>query len=151
MKQKTTIGLIASFLAVLMLVTPVFAGGKLYGCTPGFWKRHTEYWPMSIRPDDYLFEHFVEAAIYDLENFTVLEALSFKGGRSAVGGARILLRTASAALINALAFGVYPDGYLYSVDQIIGYTNDALRSGDRDYMLYHAFWFDFYNNQYCPF
>lgn len=64
------------------------------GCTPGYWKNHTESWPAQYTPETTI------AAAFDCGNFpngtTLLEALNSKGG-----GLFALQRHAVAALLNA--------------------------------------------------
>jgi hypothetical protein len=73
------------------------------GCTPGYWKNHTDSWP----PTGYSTTQkikgvFSEATFWPgVGNATLLDALSFAGGSGTEGAAEILLRAAVAALLNA--------------------------------------------------
>jgi hypothetical protein len=71
------------------------------GCTPGFWKNHTDCWacysPTTLVGD--VFDIPPEFA--SLEGHNLLQALKYRGGRTTKAKARILLRHAVAALLNA--------------------------------------------------
>jgi len=84
---------------------------------------------------------------FGLDNKTLLQALSFKGGSGTTAGARILLRTAVAALLNSAS----PDvDYPLTTAQVIAEVNAALASGDRSTMLALAAQLDTFNNLGCP-
>jgi hypothetical protein len=76
-----------------------------------------------------------------------LEALSYKGGRGADGAASILLRAASAAILNAEHNVV---NYPLSTAEVIDAVNAALASGDRDVMISLATQLDDNNNFGAP-
>lgn len=123
------------------------------GCTPGYWKNHTDAWP-EPQPGDLVNTQFVNAYKYefkkngvgDLGVQTLLNALSFKGGSDTAGAASILIRTAVASLLNAespaFIFALSPEQVRASVDA-------ALFSGDRQQMLDLAKTLDGYNNANC--
>jgi hypothetical protein len=78
---------------------------------------------------------------------TLLDALRYHGGSGLPGAARILLRAAVAAVLNAQS----PDiNYPLSLVQIQTAVNNALASGDRDTMLNLASALDNDNNLGCP-
>ena len=119
------------------------------GCTPGYWKNHTDSWLST----DYSTGQTVEsvfsaaAAFPSLASNSLLTALDGSGGPGALGGATILLRAATAALLNAS----HPDvAYTQSSASIIADVNVALASGDRDTMLTLATALDNDNNLGCP-
>jgi hypothetical protein len=115
------------------------------GCTPGFWKTHTALWPDGILPTDTIGDYFTGAAPY--ENTTLLEALSFEGGKNLNGAKRILLRAAVAALLNSAS----PDvDYVMSTAEVIDAVNEALASNSRSTMLELAGELDEANNAGCP-
>jgi hypothetical protein len=119
------------------------------GCTPGFWKNHTDDWgPTGYSPSQTVESVFSEASSFpDLASATLLEALRFRGGPGAEGGARILLRAAVAALLNAS----YPNlDFSDAPESVILNTNAALDSGDRQTMLSLAAYWDYHNNLGCP-
>jgi hypothetical protein len=82
-----------------------------------------------------------------LDNYTLLQAMSFKGGSTTTGAAQILLRAAVPALLNA----AHPDvDYPLTTAQIISQVNAALASNDRSTILALAATLDRYNNRGCP-
>jgi hypothetical protein len=84
---------------------------------------------------------------YNLDNYTLLQALSFQGGSSTTAAARILLRAAVSALLNSAS----PDvDYPLTTSQVISMVNAALASGSRSTMLALASQLDRYNNYGCP-
>jgi hypothetical protein len=73
--------------------------------------------------------------------------MSFKGGSTTTAAARILLRAAVPALLNA----AHPDvDYSLTTAQIIARVNAALASGNRNTILTLASQLDRYNNYGCP-
>jgi hypothetical protein len=84
---------------------------------------------------------------YGLDNTTLLQALSGDGGNSVADAALMLLRAATAAILNA----AHPDvDYSIKMQQIITDVNAALASGNRNTMLKLANTLDKYNNKNCP-
>jgi cysteine-rich repeat protein len=100
------------------------------GCTPGFWKNHTDQWSGYL-PSTSIGSVFASASGFPtLADDTLLDGLAYHGGSGAIGGARILLRAAIAALLNE----AHPD-VDYSVDGVIVLVNAALATGDRATMI----------------
>jgi cysteine-rich repeat protein len=100
------------------------------GCTPGFWKNHTGHWGGYL-PSTSIGSVFASASGFPtLADDTLLDGLAYHGGSGAIGGARILLRAAIAALLNE----AHPD-VDYSVDGVIVLVNAALATGDRATMI----------------
>ena len=118
-------------------------GGEPEGCTPGFWKNHQEAWT-GFETADIIGDVFGDAS-GDPASATLLEALSFKGGAGIEGAARILLRTAVAALLNV----EHPLINYQFVGDLFGAVNGALSSGDRDIMLDLKDNLDYFNNLGC--
>jgi hypothetical protein len=83
----------------------------------------------------------------DGKDDTLLDALNYQGGNGVTGGARILLRAAVAALLNASNPSV---GYVLTSSQVIAQVNAALASGNRNTLLALASRLDNYNNAGCP-
>jgi hypothetical protein len=78
---------------------------------------------------------------------TLAGALSYNGGSGTTGAARILLRAAVAALLNAAS----PDvDYPLTTAQVIAQVNAALASNNRTTMLNLASRLDASNNLGCP-
>jgi uncharacterized repeat protein (TIGR01451 family) len=119
---------------------------KFEGCTPGFWKNHLQAW-VGFSPNQTLESVFDVPNSFGLDNNTLLQALSFQGGSGTVGAARILLRAAVAALLNAAHPGI---DYPRTVAEVIADVNAALASGNRATMLTLATELDTDNNLGCP-
>jgi len=138
---------------VLCMQIPTTPGEE--GCTPGFWSTHSIYapgnqadaWgPTGWDADDPVTDAFSEAGAYTAGALSLHGALVGGGGSGVEGGARILLRAAVAALLNAS----HPDvAYPRSEADVISDVNAALASGDRDTMLALATALDLDNNLGC--
>ena len=91
------------------------------GCTPGYWKNHTEDWQGGYSPGDIVGDVFEEApdTVADL---TLLQGLQAGGGQ-----AKALTRHGIAALLNSVSSGV---DYPRTEAQVIDMVNDAYASGD---------------------
>jgi hypothetical protein len=126
------------------------------GCTPGYWKQtqHFGSYPAQITPD---FTTLGDAGFIPLHGVdsdtTVTDALSLKGGKGEAGAERILLRAASAGLLNA-----YSLSYPIAPGDLIDLVNAAIASGDRSTMISLAGDIDDDNNgpedfegKFCPF
>ncbi|HSK75421.1 MAG TPA: hypothetical protein VLQ45_03105 [Thermoanaerobaculia bacterium] len=119
------------------------------GCTPGYWKNHTDSWP----PTGYSTSQKVKTVFANVSTFyptlgnaTLLQALAFSGGSGGEGAAEILLRAAVAALLNAS----HPDvAYPRTAASVIADVNNALLQ-NRDAMLTLAAALDADNNRGCP-
>jgi hypothetical protein len=117
------------------------------GCTPGYWKNHPNAWPPTGFATIMTVEDVFDVPdAFNLDSKTLLQALSFLGGPYKLGSARILLRAATAAVLNAS----HPDvDYPMSTADIIGQVNSALL-GTRAQMLVLKNTLDMYNNLGCP-
>jgi hypothetical protein len=115
------------------------------GCTPGFWKTHPEAW--NIGTGTTLEQVFDVPDTLGLDDVTLQDALGFQGGTGFAGGARILLRAASAAYLNAVEPNV---DYPLSPDDVVDQVNAALATGDRAAVLDLAEQLDAFNNLDCP-
>ena len=92
------------------------------GCTPGYWKNHTESW-VGFTPDQTLGSVFTFPNAADpLAGATLLDALSFKGGPTVEDKEALLLHHAVAGLLNASA-GL---DYALSVRGVIKTANRSL-------------------------
>jgi hypothetical protein len=119
------------------------------GCTPGYWKNHTDSWPPTgYSTSQKVSSVFFEAGWYVSQgNATLLEALSFGGGSGVEGAAEILLRAAVAALLNAS----HPDVACPRTQaSVISDVNVALAWRETDMMLAWAAQLDADNNLGCP-
>jgi hypothetical protein len=119
------------------------------GCTPGYWKNHTDSWPATgYQPGQTVKSVFSQASAYSsLGSSSLLGALSFQGGSTLEGAAGNLLRAAVAALLDASHSGV---DYPRTPASVISDANAALASANRDTMLSLASRLDADNNLGCP-
>jgi hypothetical protein len=115
------------------------------GLTPGYWKNHEEDW-QGYEINDDISEVFNLPASIDNIDTTLLNGLKFKGGKGIEGAARILLRSAIAALLNAEHELV---NYPLNPNEVITDVNNALASLDRSTMLDLKDLLDEYNNLGC--
>ncbi len=103
--------------------------GPHQGCSRGYWRNHPGSWqPTGYAPDQTVESVFVEAAAYPgLGSATLLQALDFGGGSDLSGAARLLLREAVAAVLNA----AHPDvNYPRTEAEVIGTVDAALATAD---------------------
>ena len=133
------------------------------GCTPGYWKNHTQSWE-EYAPNTTLGSLFtIPAPLASFSGQTMLGALNGGGGPGVTGAATIMFRAATAAYLNAAHEGVgYPlrrftpspyepwasDPRL--ANGIKGAVNDALASLDRPTILAPATATDGADNLGCP-
>jgi len=117
--------------------------GGYEGLTPGFWKNHLDKW-VEYSPDQTIGETFsIPSELSNLSSKTLLQGLEFGGGPTVEDAAKILLRHAIAALLNA----AHPNiTYSLSENEILTQVNNALSSLDRDKMLSLKDILDEYNN-----
>lgn len=116
-------------------------GGE--GCTPGYWKNHTEDW-VGYTPGQTIGSVFANAG--SLGSMTLLDALKKGGGDTLEDAKRLLLHHAVAALLNS----THPDiDYAFTTAQVIAWTSDMLTSTDRDAILGLKDLFDTENNRGC--
>jgi len=96
------------------------------GLTPGYWKNHLGSW-YTYDPNATVASVFtLPSALSTLGSDTLLEALHYNGGNKDIGAARILLRAAVAALLNA----AHPEiDYPMTEAAIIQEVNTALTQG----------------------
>jgi hypothetical protein len=140
----------------LAFAAPAFATNQgEEGCTPGYWKNHTEDWleteagDPSYAPTDLFGDVF--GVDYDV---TLIDALQGGGGRGIEGAQKVLARSATAALLNAAHEGIgYPLSRYFETEAgepILASVQDVWDSGDRDAILDLAVMFDELNNLGCP-
>jgi hypothetical protein len=131
-------------------LTPTPTPVPFEGCTPGYWKQpqHLDSWlATGFSPNQTLESVFDVPDSFGLDNRTLLQALSFRGGSGTTAAARILLRAAVAALLNS----AHPDiDYPRTTAEVIADVNAALASGNRSVMLALAAELDADNNFGCP-
>jgi hypothetical protein len=161
-RRKATILTLVGVLSLIVAAQPVSA--CKYGCTPGFWKQpqHFGYWTAPYVPDGdaptlvgQVFEG-IGGYFPELADDTLLEALSYKGGRDLEGAARIYLRAAVATLLSSaynLDQGGDPWQYAeWTPDAIANRVVQVLSWGSRKAIISNAEVFDGYNNTElgCP-
>lgn len=132
----------------IMLVRPSFAPITCpEGCTAGYWKNHLDSW-VNYLPNDLVGSVFtLPVELSGLAGDTLLDALKYKGGNGIEGAARILLRYAVAALLNA----AHPDvTFPVSEAGVIMLTSNFLGSLDRDMIIFKAGWFQAKIEWFCP-
>jgi hypothetical protein len=163
---------IALLLGALVVGAGAFPIGAVgtgqQGCTPGYWKNHTSNWEEYApngsvgTPGTAGYKPGTVGAVFNstagapvpYASWTLLQALQGGGGSGVDGAAKILLRAAVAAVLNAAHDSVgYPlqrsagdfggNGF---VDDVVA----ALKSGDRNRMLNLASTLDRLNNLGCP-
>ena len=122
------------------------------GCSHGFWKNYPDAWgPTGYAPEapeQTVGTVFVVPDEYGLDTDSLQAALVYEGGDDAAGGARILLRAAVAALLNA----AHPDvDYPRTPEDVIASVNGALATGLRGTMIALSEELDNDNNLGCPF
>jgi hypothetical protein len=119
------------------------------GCTPGYWKNHTDSWAgTGYSPGQTTGSVFSGASAFPtLASQSLLQSLQGGGGPGTLGGASILLRAAVAALLNAAHSGVE---YPRTTAEILADVNAALTSNSRSTMLALAAELDSDNNLGCP-
>lgn len=137
--------------------------GNSEGCTPGYWKaaQHHDSWE-EYEPGDLAGSVFNDGAQTYTDGLTLLEALQGRGGSGDEGAAAILLRAATASLLNAAHDGVEfplrrnadttndPAASPNGGPALIASVDAALQSGDRSTMLALAERLDRLNNLGCP-
>lgn len=120
------------------------------GCTPGYWKNHTDNWEEAT-PSSLVKWIYRDAGNTAYGDITMLAALSLKGGPGTDGAQQILLRAAVAAWLNAAHEGLgYPYRRFTEPEAFVADVNAALASGDRATMLALATKLDLANNLGCP-
>ncbi len=119
------------------------------GCTPGYWKNHTSNW-QEYSPNQTLDSVFLNTKLGKYSKTTLSQALALKGGTGVDGATQILLRAATASVLNAAHDDLgYPLRRAGS-DGIFAQVRKALASGDRARILDLAKKLDNLNNLGCP-
>jgi hypothetical protein len=159
-----TIAAVAMLTVTMGMAFASPAGGN-QGCTPGYWKNHTDNWPGADAADDDfgnagvtapgatmgdLFGHqkLANTGLGSFDTVTIQAALSLQGGPGVIGAGNILFRAAGAAWLNAAddrmnyAFRRFPNGD--GIADIYTMVRDSL--GKRGAMLDVATTLDDANN-----
>jgi len=156
--SKIIKGVLVALVAVIatMTVAPTAhaVGTGQEGCTPGYWKNHTDSW-QEAAPGD-LFGSVYTSARANVAGLTLHQALQGGGGPGADGAAKILARAATAAWLNAAHDDVgYPWRRVGPGEDgrpgLEATVNAAFASGSRATMLNLATMLDKDNNlAECP-
>jgi hypothetical protein len=119
------------------------------GCTPGYWKNHTDSWTTTgYTTGQSVQSTFSAASGYpNLGKAALLNALSFQGGSDLDGAGGNLLRAATASLLNAAHPKV---DFPRTAAAIVNDVNSALTSRNRDTIIGLASALDSDNNLGCP-
>lgn len=126
-----------------------------YGRIPGYWKNHPNDWSTQFAPSNFLQDVFtipsslLSEGILDNDSIpgrdTLLSTLTYQGGTTLKGASQILLRAASAALLNEVYFGKnYPGAP--SAEYLIARVNVVLASENKAQYLVLAGYFEKWNN-----
>jgi len=124
------------------------------GCTPGYWKNHTDNWFEDVGKPIPVTKTlggagYVTSSVPGTD--TLLMALRYRGGPGPEGAERILLRAAAAAWLNAAHEGLgYPYRRYKDPGNIVASVNAAIASGNRAQMISLAGLLDDANNLGCP-
>ncbi len=154
--MSRTLRVVVSSLVCALYAAPTSAG--VYGeegCTPGYWKNHTDDWletedgAISYETTDIFGDIF--GVDYDV---TLLDALQGGGGKGIDGAKKILARAATAALLNAAHDGIgYPLSRYFETEDgeaLFDAVAAVWDSGDRQLIIDLAADLDAMNNLGCP-
>ena len=146
--RRVTSAVVAALAVAAMGVTAPASAVNIgeEGCTPGYWKNHTDNWE-ETSPSTLFSALFSDGTSGVLGGVTMEQALAGGGGRGVAGAELILARAAAAAWLNAAHEGLgYPLRRNWFVPDVVA----ALESGDRTRMLELAAELDRLNNLGCP-
>jgi hypothetical protein len=151
MSKKLRMLAAAAVLASAAIATQA-PSASAWDCTPGYWKNHTSAWPgmatsktgvtMNLSPSTRVGDVFPGANV--TADWTLLQALQGGGGTGTAGAEMILVRAATARLLNA-AF----DHEKAALDRIPADTSAAIVGGDRATMIALGARYDTLNNGVC--
>lgn len=162
MRRLISAAVLAAAIAAGGVAAPASANviGDSQGCTPGYWKNHTESWRQNTPPDDMPAPDARVSSVFSgatavTADKTLAEALDGGGGAGTVGAENILMRAAVAAYLNAASDDLeFPwrrnarglDGR----PALVPAVNAAIASRSRSTMLELASQLDADNNLGCP-
>lgn len=136
-----------STLLLLSLVGVAPASACDQGCTPGYWKNHTDSW-VTYHTNDRVDSVFtVPTALSTFGDDTLMDALRYRGGPGVDGAVQILLRAGVSSLLNSTAL---TGGHFFSTQMVVADINSVLATQDRQSMLDYAAFLDLNNNLGCP-
>ena len=167
-KRYAAAAAVAALTAGAIIAAPVSANpiGPGAGCTPGFWKNHTDWKSYddnsNATADDFGPNTNVQDALRitvpggygDLGSWTTMQALNGKGGSTLYGAGQILLRASVSSYLNADAALDFPlrrfTTGLNEAPSMQSQIQAALDSKDRNQIVALATTFDGLNNANCP-
>jgi hypothetical protein len=151
--------LFASLAFVMVPGANATAGGTTEGCTPGYWKTHTDSWQEANTGSTFKGKFGIATSVAGLDGLTFPQALEGGGGPGVLGARKILARAATAAWLNA----AYDDGEgglrfpwrravasEFGRPALVPTVRAAITGTDRQAMLELAAWLDADNNLGCP-
>lgn len=151
MSKKVRMLAVAAALAAAVIAAQAPAASA-WDCTPGYWKNHTSVWPgmatsksgvtMNLSPSTRVGDVFPGAKV--TADWTLLQALQGGGGSGTAGSEIILVRAATARLMNAAL-----DHEKAALDRVPADTSAAITSGNRDAMVALGARYDVLNNGVC--
>ena len=146
MKMKKTRNFIAIGCLHILLLAGMNTATACEGLTIGYWKNHTDEW-VCYTTDQTIEEIFDLPPMYEHLDATLLDALSFKGGKDLDGAVRLLLKQAVAALLNI----AHPEiSYMIDMSTLLYFVNRVLTNfggTDRGYILSLKDALDEWNNE----
>lgn len=155
-RRLVAVGVSTMLLLTVVGAAPVAACDR--GCTPGYWKNHTDSW-VGYSPNQTLASagFVIPSELASFRTVKLIDALQGGGGPGLDGAASILFRAAVASLLNAAAFN---EGYHFWTpaeilwgqhpsDRFTG-VNEILPSLSRSVYLSYAAELDYINNLGCP-
>ncbi len=138
---------------LVVAMSPAFSvlgvGTGNQGCTPGYWKNHTSNWQEYNAATATVGGAFSVSGIPQAGD-KLTTALSYGGGSGIDGARRILLRAATAAMLNAAHDGLGYPLTRFSPDNMVATVRNLLLTGTRDQILEYAAHLDRLNNLGCP-
>lgn len=157
-RRLVAVSVSAMLLLTVVGVAPVAACDQ--GCTPGYWKNHTDSW-VGYTPNQTLAGagFVIPDQLASFRTVKLIDALQGGGGSGLNGAAKILFRAATASLLNAAALAGPPTYHFWTPAEILNgqgtnFTgvNEILAMSPltRQVMLAYAAELDYYNNLGCP-
>jgi hypothetical protein len=126
-----------------------------YGRIPGYWKNNPGQWSTAFAPTNFLQDVFavpnslLTDGVLDNDSVpgkdTLMSTLTYQGGTTLKGAAQILLRAASAALLNEAYYGNSFPG-APSLEYLITRVNVVLASENKAQYIVLAGYFEKWNN-----
>jgi hypothetical protein len=157
-RRLLAVGVSTTLLLTVVGVAPVAACDQ--GCTPGYWKNHTESW-VGYNPNQTLAQagFIIPSPLASFGTVKLIDALQGGGGPGLDGAAKILFRAAAASLLNGAALAGPPDYHFWTPLEILNGQGTrftgvnqilAMTPLTRQVMLDYAAELDYINNLGCP-